>query len=154
MKARYKIAVPATATAAFSLYLFMVANGYSPYMEGISMTYHADIDPHTIILTEADLEPVTTISETDLAEAPKIRGMLEVGLKLEEELPLRDDGFAVLDWGLNSYWVSLRYDENVGVKIGMPQHELQRHEEWLQENVPGNLMEYKGRYFSFSSWVA
>ena len=32
MKARYKIAVSATVSAVFSLYLFMVANWYSPCM--------------------------------------------------------------------------------------------------------------------------
>ena len=33
MKARHKVAVPATAAAIFLLYLFMVANGRSTYME-------------------------------------------------------------------------------------------------------------------------
>ena len=152
MKARYKVAVPAiTAVAVLSLYLFMMANGYSPYMEGICMTHYTETDPPTIITAEPYLGPVAAMAEADLDEVPKIQGMLEVGLK--QEFPLRDDGFLVLDWGLNSYWVN-QDDENVKVKIGMSQHETQRYSEWLQENVPGHLMEYKGRYFSFCNWIA
>lgn len=152
MKTRYKIAAPATAAAAFLLYMFMVMNGYSPYMEGISMTYYTETDPQTIIMSDAHLGPATEMAESDLDEVPKIRGMLEVGLK--QELPLRDDGFRVFDWSLNSYWVTLQHDGNPEVMISMPQRETQRYSEWLQENVPGHLMEYKGRYFSFVPWVA
>ncbi|MCE2498729.1 MAG: hypothetical protein J4F28_07065 [Nitrosopumilaceae archaeon] len=129
----------------------MVANGYSPYMEGISMIYHTETDPQTIIVGEPLLGPVAAVTEAGLDEVPKIRGMLEVGLK--REFPLHDDGFRVLDWGLNSYWV-LQHDGNVEVVIGMSQRETQRYMEWLQENVPGHLMEYKGKYFSFSDWTA
>ena len=101
-------------------------------------------------MTELSL-PVAAVTEADLDEVPKIRQMLEVGLK--QELPLHDDGFWVLDWGLNSYWV-FQNDGNIEVMISMPQYERQRYAEWLQENVPGHLMEYKGRYFSLCYWIA
>ena len=151
MKTRYKIVILiAAAVAVFSFYMFMVANGYSPYMEGISMTYYNETDPQKIMHVSY-MESVTAITEKNLDEVPRIRGMLEVALR--QEFPLHDDGFALFDSGLNSYWMN-RDDGNIDVKISMSGDETEKHAKWLQENVPGRLMEYKGRYFSFSTWIA
>ena len=151
MKTRYKVIIlVAVAAAVFSFYMFMVANGYSPYLEGISMTHYKETDPQKI-MHDSHMESVTAITEADLDGVPRIRGMLEVALK--QEFPLHDDGFALFDSGLNSYWMN-RDGENIDVKISMSGGETEKHAKWLQENVPGHLMEYKGRYFSFNAWIA
>ena len=151
MKTRYAVVISTAAVvAAFSFYVFMVANGYSPYVEGISMTYYKDTDPQKII-PDSYVEPVTAIAEADLDEVPRIRGMIEIALK--QEFPLHDDGFVLFDSSLNSYWLN-RDDGNIDVMIGMSEGETRKHAKWLRENFPGYLIEYKGRYFSFSSWIA
>ncbi len=151
MKTRNKITILTVAAVAVLLfYLFIVANGYSPYVEGISMTYYKETDPQKII-TRQHMGPVTTMTETDLDEVPRIRGMLEIALK--QEFPLHDDGFVLFDSGFNSYWMNQR-GEDIRVMISMSEYEARKHAGWLQENVPGHLMEYKGRYFSFGHWIA
>ena len=77
--------------------------------------------------------------------------MLEIALK--QEFPLHDDGFVLFDSGFNSYWVNQR-GEDIKIMTSMPEDEARKYGEWLQENVPRGLMEYKDRYFSFGQWVA
>ena len=45
MRARTKILVPVILVLAAGLfYLYVVANGYSPYVEGISLTYYEETE--------------------------------------------------------------------------------------------------------------
>lgn len=151
MKSRYKFLTPTVIVAAIGLfYLYIVANGYSPYNEGINLTYYAEANPERIIEKNPYMS-VTEITEEDLKDVPRIKGMLDVAL--DQEFPLHDDGFAVFDDSLNSYWIN-EDNGNIRVQISMSTSETDKHADWLQENVPGFLMEYGDRYFSFSQWIA
>ena len=75
MKTRNKIIIlAATVLAVFSFYLFMVANGFSPYMEGISMTYYKDTDSQKNMIMH-HIGSITTMTDADLDEVPRIRGI-------------------------------------------------------------------------------
>ena len=94
---------------------------------------------------------VTEISDEDLADVPRIKGMLDVALA--QDFPPEDDGFVLFDWELNSYWIN-DSDGNIRVRISMSTIQTELHGDWLRESVPGYLMKYHDRYFSFSQWIA
>ena len=151
MKTRYKIIIPAIVFLAIGLfYLYIVANGYSPYVEGIGMDYHAETDTSKI-MENLNLQSINELSDEDLKDVPKIKGMLEIALK--QELPLDDDGFALFDESLNSYWFN-REGSGLRVQISMGTDEANYYGEWLEWNVANSLVKYKERFFSFYQWIA
>ena len=115
------------------------------------MTYHHESDPHKIMQQYPHMTSVTEITEKDLQDIPKIKGMLDVAL--DQEFPLHDDGFAVFDSGLNTYWLN-ENNGNIEVQISMSGADARKHWNWIQENIPEHLMKYKDGYFSFSHWIA
>ena len=151
MKSRTKIIIPAIVLLAIGLfYLFMVANGYSPYVEGIGMDYHAETDPKKITGNH-NPQSIIELTGEDLKDVPKIRGMLEIALR--QDLPLEDDGFALFDEYLNSYWFN-REGNGLRVQISMSTSDADYYGDWIQENIPNNLVKYKDKFFSFYQWIA
>lgn len=151
MKTRYKIIIPIIILLTIGLfYLFTVAIGYTGYIEGIGMVYFYETDPDKILVEDPDLS-VTEITDEDLKDAPRIKDMLEIAL--EQEFPLKDDGFRVFDDNFNSYWIN-RDGENIHIQIGMSYYDTEKYGNWLQDNLSGHLMKYQDRYFRFSQWIA
>lgn len=150
MKTRYKILIPAIAVLAIGLFcLYIVANGYSPYVEGIGLIYYAETDPSKIF-DHPDFQSVTELTDEDLKEVPRIKGLLEIAL--EQDLPLNDDGFALVDESFNSYWFN-REGSGLHVQISMSTFDSDYYGDWIHENIPTSLVKYKDRYFSFFQWI-
>lgn len=154
MKTRYKILTPVVAVLVLgSFYIFIVLNGYSPYPQGMSLRYYYDMPDTTFEANGESLaHAITTITDDDLADVPKLKRMLDVAL--DQEFPLHDDGFAVIDSSLNSYWLNRDYDENIRIQISMPASEVSEYQNWLSNNTQSNFIEYKEKIFSVSFWVA
>lgn len=151
MKTRTKILIPTISVLAIGLfYLYIVANGYSPYVEGIGLNYYAETDPSKIF-DHPDFQSITELTDEDLKDVPRIKGMLEIALK--QDLPLNDDGFALFDEFFNSYWFN-REGSGLRVQISMSTLDSDYYGDWIYENIPTNLVKYKERYFSFSQWIA
>lgn len=151
MRSKYKILIPIILLAIGLFYLYIVANGYSGYIEGIGMTYFYETDPDKILADNPLLSGVIEITDDDLEKVPRIKGMLEIAL--DQEFPLKDDGFNLFDDNFNSYWVN-RDGQNIRVQIGMSHEDTEKYGNWLRDNVSGHLMKYQDRYFVFSQWIA
>jgi hypothetical protein len=152
MKARYKIIIPIIAVLAIGLfYLYIVANGYTGYIEGISLLYFYETDPDKILAEHQLLSGIIDITDVDLEEVPRIKDMLSVAL--DQEFPLKDDGFNVFDDNFNSYWIN-RDGKDIRVQIGMSYEDTKSYGNWLSDNISGHLMKYQDRYFVFSQWIA
>ncbi len=151
MKTRTKIIIPIIFILIIGLfYLYIVANGYSPYVEGIGMDYYAETNPEKI-LDELTIQSITELTDEDLKDVPRIKGMLEIALK--QDLPLRDDGFALFDESFNSYWFN-QEGSGLRVQISMSTSDSDYYGDWIYENIPNNLIKYKDRYFSFHQWIS
>lgn len=155
MKTRTKLIITAIVVPLVIglFYLFIVANGYTGYIEGIGMIYFYETDPDKILAEYTYLSGVTKITDEDLDEVPRIKGMLKIAL--DQEFPLHDDGFALFDENLNSYWLNRDWNgQDIRIQIGMSYEDTERYGKWLQENLSGSLMKYQDRYFVFSQWIA
>ena len=147
MKTRTKIIIPLIVFFAIGLfYIYIVANGYSPYVEGIGMDYHAETD-----LQNSNSQGIIELTDEDLIDVPRIKGMLEIALK--QELPLEDDGYALFDEYFNSYWIN-REGTGMRVKISMSTSDADYYGDWIYQNLPNSLVQYKDRFFSFYRWIA
>lgn len=154
MKIRYKILIPVATVLVFgSFYMFIVLNGYSPYPQGMSLVYYFEM-PQTTFETKGESEEyeITKITDENLADVPKLKRMLDVAL--DQEFPLHDDGFAVIDSGLNSYWLNMDYDENIRIQNSMTVSEVSEYRNWLSSNAESGFIEYKEKIFRISFWIA
>ena len=72
MKTRTKIIIPVIILLGIGLfYLYIVAEGYTRYIEGIVMTYFYETDPDKILVRYPNLSGVTEITDEDLEDAPR-----------------------------------------------------------------------------------
>ena len=101
MKTRTKITIPVIIAFAIGLfYLFMVANGYSPYYEGIGLTLYSDYqlqemqkDPH---YQKYYTSPIP-ITDEDLRDAPELKQLIKNALS--KEYPLNKGGRVPITFG-------------------------------------------------------
>ncbi len=151
MKTRTKILIPIIPVVVIGLfYLYIVANGYSPYVEGIGLNYYAETEPNKIF-EHSSFQSITELTDEELKDVPRIKGMLEMALK--QKLPLEEDGFTLFDESLNSYWFN---QEGTGLRImiSMSTAETNYYTNWMGENIQSNLVKYKEKYFSLHQWIS
>lgn len=92
MKTRAKIIIPAIFLLAIGLfYLFMVANGYSPYYEGLGLILYSDYKLQEFQNYSENQEfPITKITDNDLNDAPELKKLIEKALS--KQYPLNEVG--------------------------------------------------------------
>ncbi len=148
---KVKLAVLATtAFVAVLVFVFPVSGGLFANPEGIVLTRFIDPDA----AAESVVGSVTRVTDTDLADVPKIRQMIDVAL--EQDFPLRESGFAVWDGALNRYWLySDSTSGDLHVRIDLPPLEAEKYGEWIYDNLkPSLYLEYEGEFFHITSWIA
>lgn len=151
MKTRYKILIPLAVIFAIGLFcLYIIASGNARHVNGIGLVYFYETDPDKI-LNDSLLSGIIEITDDDLEKVPRIKGMLEIAL--DQEFPLKDDGFSLLDSNFNSYWVN-KDGQDIRIQIGMSNEDAEKYGDWLRDNVFGRLVKYQDRYFAFSQWIA
>lgn len=152
MKTMYKILIPVIVFLIIGLfYLYVVANDYSGYIEGIVMTFFHETDADKILVRYSHLSGVTKITDADLKDVPRIKGMLDIAF--DQKFPLYDDGFSLFDENLNSYWLN-QEGQDIRIQIGMSYEDTEYYGNWLSENFSGRLIKYNDKYFMFGEWIA
>ncbi|QMU55190.1 MAG: hypothetical protein GKS07_10035 [Nitrosopumilus sp.] len=120
MKAITKIIIPVIVVLIIaSLYLYIVANGYSPYYEGIGLTLYSDYKLQEYRLhSENQNFSITKITDDDLKDTSELKNLIEKSLL--KEYPLNTGGrvhvtFEELDNFQHQYAkiLSEKYSRNV-----------------------------------------
>lgn len=150
MKTRTKIIIPIVLLAVISIfYIYISMNGYSPYVEGISMTITPD--NHQGYMDDPEIAAsVYQMVTQDFVIVPKLKVMMDILLEQEYESERR--GYGALGSDVSSYWINTDSDE-IRIKTGMSNFELLIYEKWMHSNQTF-LFEYKGTVFQIGSWIA
>ena len=129
---------------------FFFLNSYISHSEGIGLTFLYETDTNKI-LSDYDSVKIVIIEDEDLKDFPKIKWMLLMAL--EQELPLKKDGFELWDHNLNSYWFNQEGD-GLRIQIALSDHESEKYEQWAWDHMLSPvIIEYQDRYFTFYTWI-
>lgn len=155
MKARVKIMIPAIVILAIaSFYIYAVANGYSPYHEGIGLTLYSDYKLQELKSHSENREfTITKITDDDLKDAPELKNLIEKSLA--KEYPLNKGGrvpvtFEELDNFQHQYAeiLSKKYSRNATSFFTVD--DIHMPEKYLAIDPTVHLRSFEGSYFEYN----
>ena len=154
MKTRTKILIPAMLVLVIaSFYLYIVANGYSPYYEGIGLTLYSN---HKLQEFKSHSEDrdflITKITDDDLKDAPELKKLIEKSLSKEH--PLNKGGrvpvtFEELDNFQHQYAeiLSKKYSRNATSFFTVDDRHMP--EKYLAIDPTVHLRSFEGSHFEY-----
>ena len=156
MKTITKITIPiAIVVVIASVYLFMVANGYSPYYEGIGLDLYSDYQLQEFLNRPENENNVyiAKITDDDLNNLPELRQLIEEALS--KEYPLNEVGrvpisFEELDAFQQEYAEILAAKYSRDPESFFDIDDRQMPEKYLAKDPDIHLRTFEGRYFEYN----
>ena len=158
MRTRTKILIPVAVFLAVGFfYIYMVENGYSPYVEGIGLTRFSEdeFQKHQKYVKESNpIENLNIVKLTDqeLAKVPIIKDLINKSLK--KEFPLNRVGIlnSTLDEIRSNHdYVAQKYAAKYNTDPGS-YFSTKRPGEYQLEQFPDSYWyEYEGRFFKYGT---
>ena len=155
MKTSTKIIIPvAISVTIVSFYLFMVANGYSPYYEGIRLERYSDYQLQEFLNRPENENNVhiAKITDNDLKNLPELRQLIEESLSMK--YPLNEVGrvlitFEELDKFQQQYAdiLSEKYSRDSASFFEIDDRQMP--EKYLEIDPDVYLRTFEGRYFEY-----
>lgn len=154
MKTRTKIMIPVIVVLIIaSFYLYIVANGYSPYYEGIGLTLYSDYKLQEYKLYSGNRDfSITKITDDDLKDTPELKNLIEKSLS--KEYPLNKGGrvpatFEQLDNFQHQYAeiLSKKYSRNATSFFTSDDRHVP--EKYLAIDSTVHLRSFEGNHFEY-----
>ena len=156
MKTRTKIIIPIVIVAAIaSVYLFMIANGYSPYYEGIGLELYSDYQLQELLNRPENENNISIakITDDDLENLPELRHLIEEALS--KEYPLNEVGRVPITFEeLNVF--QYQYAEILAAKYSRDSESFfntddrQMPEKYIEKDPDVHLRAFEGGYFEYN----